>query len=285
MRASRSGGRHVLGLGVVMAGALSGCFVVTDLGRFNQTQGSNSKYYDLRFTVKGMDSHVAEYFELRIMDGQQNLRTRVVALPLGGRDATFNIPAAVAKAASGRGLKLQFYAEHNKTTKFDTAPPPGDHSWTLAVDDFLPKDTQGVVDTGADRMEIVFNHTAVFQGLDDIKSANSPAIVRFSNMGGFLDRRVQVRVADANSGVAAALFRQTKVSAPAFEARVDNTLDPGAGTRYTIEITADDGLGGGLVAWRFEKATDAAGLAFDFDPARSDAEKVKDADLKTVSPP
>ncbi|MBL8606590.1 MAG: hypothetical protein JNL38_04685 [Myxococcales bacterium] len=247
-------------LGLAFAAlSVGGCFAVTDLGRFERKQPTNPNFYDIEFTVNGMTSHVAEMFELRILDENGVVQTRVLGQPLGGPTAHFTIPAAVDKRQ--RGTKLAFFADHNLSKQFDLAPAPGDHSWTLALDGFKPDPLDDVI-------RVSFDHTTIFQTLDAPKDVGVTALVRVVNAGAIKGRRFQARIADASSRHVVGIYRVPEVKDPTFEAKVPGVIDSAQGTRYQVEITLDDGNGGGLQGFRLfgDSGANGSGLDVTFDP-------------------
>src|SRR4051812_49224207 len=88
--------RSLLLLGVLGGCAsMSGCFAITDLDRFETRATTSGNFTDVTFTVRGMTSHVAEFFEYRIIDANNTVQSRGIVMPLGDDHATITIPAAV----------------------------------------------------------------------------------------------------------------------------------------------------------------------------------------------
>ncbi len=248
--------------------ALSGCFLVTDVDRFQQAEPpapNNEKYFDLAFTIRGADSHVAETFELRVVDEQKNIIVLLRAVPLGGPEASFNLPASLPKTGK---LRLAFWADHNNSGAFDQTPLPFDHSWIVDLDAFKPKEpTDNVV-------RVVFDHNTQFVPVEG-REIGGVADISFTGMRDQIGRRAQVRISDANSKQLVGVLRVTKVTADAFRLKLPGIIDPGAGTRYSILVTLDDGTAaaGGLEGYKFEKASEINGLNVDFDPTKDQAKK------------
>ncbi|HQY62025.1 MAG: hypothetical protein IPF92_21335 [Myxococcales bacterium] len=249
--------------------AVPGCFLATDVDRFRETPPNTSKFFDLSFTITGADSHVDETFELRVVDRQKNIIAMLRASPLGGRDATFNLPSSLPKTG---GLRLVFWADHNNSGAFDQAPLPFDHSWFVDVDPFVPKDP------ASNLVKIEFEHNTAFVPVEG-KEIGGPAEVSFSGMRGQLGRRAQVSISDANSKQLVGVLRATKITQDAFTLRLPGIVDPGAGTRYSVLVTLDDGTpaAGGLEGYRFERASELAGLKLTFDPTKDQATKTTEA--------
>ena len=237
------------------------CVAVTDLGRFSTQGQTNPNFYDIEFAVHGMDSHVNEYFEARVVDATGVVQTRLVALPLGGDDEAFTMPAAIPVAQLST-LRLEFYADHNHDGVFDLAPVPSDHSWILPLSSFTP-DPDGTI-------RISFDHTTTFETLDADKSFGADALVHIVNAGGATGKRLQLRVADASSKHVVGLYRVPVLAEAAFDVRVKGIIDPAAGTRYQLEATLDDGTDQNVQGFRMEGTSGAGnGLEMSFDPTSS----------------
>lgn len=256
--------------------AVPGCFLATDVDRFREAPPvapNTSKFFDLSFTITGADSHVAETFELRVIDSQKNIIAMLRASPLGGPNATFNLPSSLPKTG---GLRLVFWADHNNTGAFDQTPLPFDHSWLVDVDPFVPKDP------ASNLVKIEFAHNSQFVPVEG-KEIGGPAEVTFSGMQGQLGKRAQVSISDANSRQLVGVLRATKVTQDTFTLRLPGIVDPGVDTRYSVLVTLDDGTpaAGGLEGYRFERKSALTGLKFTFDPTKDQASKTTEA----VSPP
>lgn len=262
-----------------LAALCTSCFAVTDLDRFGAAPASTSKFFDLSFTVRGMDSHVAETLEVRITDATQTIQTRAFVTPLGGSAKLITIPAAIPKQETG--LVLQFFADHNKTGVYDLSPEPRDHSWRLNVDDFKPKDP------GEAAMVVSFDHTPTFQDLDPVKVFGNPAIIKLSNLGGYQGKRLQVRIADATSTRTVGIYRVSKVETPNIDARLDGMIDSAAGSRYMVQVSADNGSddvstsekaaakAASLEGYELEATSGPSGLTVDFDPTRDQGKRLQ----------
>lgn len=238
--------------------SLSGCFLATDVDRFTEAKPNTSRFYDLDFTIRGADSHVNEMFELRVLDERKSILTVMRAAPLGGAQASFKLPSSLPK---DQKLRLIFWADHNASGKFDLTPEPFDHSWFVDVDPFKPQDPSDNV------VKIVYDHNSQFTPVEGNEVGN-PVEMSFTGLGGLTGKRVQARVSDANSKQLVAQYRITRVDKPELKVTMPKVIDPGAGTRYLVDVVLDDGQGGGLEGYRFERTSDATGLKVEFDPAR-----------------
>ncbi len=250
----------VIGLAV----QATSCFAVTDLSRFD-TRQLDTTNNDLRLSVRGMFSHVKEYFEVRIVDATNTIQSRAIITPLGGPDASVFIRGAV--PTLNGPFSLDFYADHDSSGGYDTDPAaPKDHAWRI------PLTQEMINDQGA--YVISFDHNTSFSFLSRPVPPNEigkPATVRLKNVGSLLGRRVEVRVADASSKRVVALYRIPVVVDPGAAGAVVMSV-PGMieeGVLYSIEVYTDDGQAGpgSAKSFRLESVSAAAGLDVELDPA------------------
>jgi hypothetical protein len=246
----------------VLALGATSCFAVTNLDRFSQSGGASGNFSDLKLSVRGMTSHVNEYFEYRVIDATGTIQSRGISLPLGGVDATLFAVGAVPKLNGP--FHLDFYADHDHNGVY--TPPTGDtfpdHGWRIDLKD--PND-QGVI-------EVSFDHNTSFANLIDPapKEFGTPSVVHLVNLGGLQGKRAEVRVFDASTKRTVALYRVPSIAAPTVDAKVPGMIEEDV--NYAIEVYTDDGNAPdarptGVVSYRFEKAADAKGLDATFDPA------------------
>jgi hypothetical protein len=257
---------------VALALACSACFVVTDLDRFDKRGQSSSNFNDLRFTTRGFTSHVNEYFEYRVVDAKNVIQSRGIVLPLGGPGTTIFARGAVPK--QNGPFRLDFFSDHDMKPGYtDTsAAMAGDHSWRIPLTDNLLNDDDAFV--------VSFDHNTSFNFLNDPeppKEFGKPAVVRLKNMGAFIGKRVEVRVADASSGRYVALFRVPAAAMDAFDATVPGMIE--LNTTYTVEVYTDDGAStpASVQAFRMDATGTATGLDVTFDPAGPGVTRVNDA--------
>ncbi len=265
---------------VLLAASTSSCFAVTDLGRFEKSPGSTGNFSDLTLTVRGMTSHVNEMFEYRIVDRDNILQSRGIILPLGGPDATMFVPGAVPK--QNGPFKLDFYADHDPTHNMhydrDQVAGTGDHSWRVFLDGSTDPPTPSSFDPNTGKYVVVFDHNTSFNLLTDPvppREIGTPATVRLSNMGGFLGKRLEVRIADSSSKRVVAFYRIPSLAAADPTITIPGMIDEGV--TYTVEVYTDDNAPtpGAVRAFRVEQLSGPAGLDVSFDPAK--ATEVHDA--------
>lgn len=252
-----------------LAVSSSSCFAVTNLDRFEQNGGGQaSNFNDLRLTVRGMTSHVNELFEYRIVDSTNTLQSRGQIRPLGGPAATLFAPGAVPK--QNGPFNLDFYADHDSTGGYDRDPVngTGDHSWRIPLTSDLLDDNGAFV--------ITFDHNTSFAVLTSPappREIGAPATIHLKNMGAFMGKRIEVRIADASSKRVVVLYRVPVLGAATYDVTVPGMIE--GGVSYTVELYTDDGANGSVRAFRIERDSGPLGLDVDFDPAA--APEVRDA--------
>lgn len=261
-------------LSVALAALSTSCFAVTDLDRFEKAEGTSSNFSDLRFTVRGMKSHVNELFEYRVIDASNVVQSRGFVVPLGGEEASLFVKGAVPK--QNGPFHLDFYADHDGVPGYDVAPKPnGDHAWRLPLEDGMRSEDGTFV--------IAFDHNTSFSYLNDPtppREIGKPFTARLQSLGGFQGKRVEVRVSDASSGRVVALYRVPSVKTPEVTLSVPGMIEQGVS--YRVEVYTDDGLGtrASIQAFRIERDAQEGGLDVAIDLASPDVPRVGD-----VTPP
>ncbi|MBX3208778.1 MAG: hypothetical protein KF764_27345 [Labilithrix sp.] len=246
----------------VAAGALSSaCFVVTDLGRFEQAEPlAPSNFSDLRVTVRGMTSHVNERFEYRVVDSSNVIQSRGFIIPLGGPAASFFVQGAVPK--QNGPFRFDFYADHDNSGAYDPRPDTFlDHAWRLSLDDAMRDENGAYV--------VVFDHNQSFTNLNTPNPATEfgkPVTIHMKGMGPFAGKRVEVRVGDASTRRVVGMFRVPTLTDAEFDVLVPGMIE--TGVTYTVEVYTDDGKGGGVRAFRFEQLATEPGLEATFNGDR-----------------
>lgn len=253
-----------------LAASTSSCFAVADLDRFEKKSDQATNFNGLNLTVRGMTSHVNELFEYRVVDSTNTLQSRGFIVPLGGVGASMFAPGAVPK--QNGPFTLDFYADHDFSGGYHRDPVlgTGDHSWRLPL-------TPDLLDDNGDFV-VVFDHNTSFFVITNPtppREIGLPATVRLGNMGDFVGKRVEVRIADANSKRVVALYR-----VPELKTASQNFTIPGmieAGVTYSVEVYTDNGASPpiGVRAFRINRDATPTGLELDFNPAS--APQVDDA--------
>lgn len=254
-----------------LALSTSSCFAVTDLDRFESTTAPTGNFENLKLTVRGMTSHVNEMFEYRIVDATNTLQSRGIIVPLGGPDASMFATGAVPK--QNGPFTLDFYADHDNSGGYNRDPDnqTGDHSWRIPLTPDLLDDTGTYV--------IVFDHNTSFSVLTSPappREIGMPARIRLVNMGPFVGKRVEVRIADASSKRVVAFYRIPSLGGPTIPITIPGMIE--GGVTYTVEVYTDDNDAaspGSVKAFRIEGQSSATGLDVTFDAAT--APEVSDA--------
>lgn len=243
-----------------LAVCASSCFAVTDLDRFETKAGATGNFRDLRLTVRGMTSHVAEMFEYRVVDTNNTIQSRGFIIPLGGPEATLFVPQAV---PVGEGFKLDFYADHDNSGAYNDGSVPGskDHAWRLTLD--KPNDDGAFV--------IDFQHNQVFSFLavpEPARTFGTDAKIRLVNAGPLVGKRVEVRVSDSETKHIVGLYRVPVL--PDITKPLDITIAGmiEEGVTYDLSVYTDDGkaTAGTIKSFRIGKVPAKGGLTIDFDP-------------------
>ncbi len=242
---------------IAVSVGLSSCFAVTNLDRFHENEAINSNFVDLKFTMRGMTSHVTEYVEYRVVDGTGTLQSRGIIVPLGGPDATLFAPGAIPKANGP--FRLDFFADHDMSGGYDnTEAEIRDHAWRLMLHPEEADDNN--------MLDVQFDHNTSFNYLNDPvppKEYGKPATVKFADMAGF--KRVELRVSDSSAKRTVALYRVPQVPVGPFDMTVPGMIE--AGVPYDIDVYTDDGNGGNVKAFRLQASGTVDGLTTNFDPA------------------
>lgn len=254
-----------------LALSTSSCFAVTNLDRFEGSTVPTGNFENLKLTVRGMTSHVNEMFEYRIVDVTNTLQSRGIIVPLGGPDASMFATGAVPK--QNGPFTLDFYADHDNSGNYNRDPEnqTGDHSWRIPLTPDLLDETGTYV--------IVFDHNTSFSVLTSPAppiEVGMPARINLVNMGAFIGKRVEVRVADASSKRVVAFYRIPTIGGATLGITIPGMIE--GGVTYTVEVYTDDNNAaapGSVKAFRIEGKSTAAGLDVQFDPAT--APQVSDA--------
>ncbi len=214
---------------------LSACFAVTDLDRFEKAAALSGNFSNLKVTVRGMTSHVAEKFEYRVIDADNVIQSRGFIIPLGGPGASFNVSNAVPKAKPP--FRLDFFADHDLNGKYEFSLRPDgtplDHAWRLNLDDAVLNDQGTYV--------ISFDHNTSFSNLVNPvppTEFGKPFTLHLKGMGSFKGKRIQVRVADSSVGRIVAMYRIPGIQKDEEDATVPGMIE--SGVPYSIEVYTDD---------------------------------------------
>lgn len=244
--------KRLLGLACLLG--LPACFAVTDLDRFEEPVSSgNGNYVDLQASWSGFENHKNEYVEFRILDASNLIQTRGIFEPLGSPNVGFFVPMGVPK--QGGPFRLEIWADHDKTPGYSfrqgVSTTETDHSWIIPL--ASDKNPTGV------RYVVNFQHNYAFDDLSTrpANQVGQPVKVTLTDMSAFLGQRIQLRVADANSGHTVAFYR-----IPALEKEVVLEVEGmvEGGSRYAASLYLDDGNGGNVRGFTQTLEAGEAGL-------------------------
>lgn len=256
--------------------ALSGCYAVADLERFNQEkasagdagaagasgqageagaagaagasgEGQTKPYRDLSFRLQNMKPHMGHRFEYRVVTDENFLVSVGIVAPLGDGSHASHVPGDVLlyvpNAVPRQGkVHLDFFADLNKSGDYDGVGEikTQDHAWRI---DSLnePDPAHGVV--SGDVVEAFYSHDTNFTDIASFNGEPSPrlagldATVRLSGMGSEIGHLVEVRLVERANARVVGLYRLTELMASSDECVFRGVVDPGVD--YDIEVYAD----------------------------------------------
>ncbi len=229
----------------------SSCFLVTDLGRFEEDNTpvvTANDFNDLRISLRGMSAHAASPFEYRVVDNANTIQSLGVIQPLGNSETSIIAKRAVPKANGP--FHVDLYVNNG------TTPGPG---WRVNLDEAMRQST-GLFTISVDETTPTADVNAPSPPLAP-KASGKAALVRLMNMKPYENLRVEVRIADATAHTVG-LYRIPKLPAgtETVDATVPHVIAASAG--YEVEVYADDGKAspGTIAAFRFGANASASGL-------------------------
>lgn len=237
---------------------LSSCFEVTNLDRFTQPAALvQGNYNDLSVAWRGMNAHVNQYVEFRVIDNSNVIQSRGIFDPLGAVDVSFLVPSAVPKLNGP--FRFDFWADNDENGVYDLDPAGADkdHSWRLPLDSSLLNDNAQYV--------ISFDHNFSFTDVSTPKPVEigKPATLHITAVGAFANRRFEMRVADASSGHVVALYRVGSLTKATYDLVVPGMIE--SGSAYTVSLYTDDGNLGAVRAFTLPATATDTGLELSFD--------------------
>jgi hypothetical protein len=194
-----------------------GCTASLELDRFRRDEArvvdaTNITYFDLRFSAKNMQSHIGEYFELRLVDKGNAVQGKAVYVDVVRPDFSISLPKLIGKVNAP--YRIDFWADHNQTNRYDGVEGSineKDHAWRRVLADPLPEDVRLV----NGRYEFSFLHDTAFVDVftdlagNKISGADTllPLKITIAGAGAYIDKMVELRVTDKGSGRLVALHR------------------------------------------------------------------------------
>lgn len=241
--------------GIALLLALSSCFEVTNLDRFTQPAALvQGNYTDLKVAWRGMDAHVNQYVEYRVIDSANVIQSRGIFKPLGGVDVSFFVPGAVPK--QNGPFRFDFWADTDENGVYDLDALKADHSWRLPIDASMLDDDGEYV--------ISFDHNFSFTDLNAPApiEIGKAATLHIADLGTFQGKRFEMRVADASSGHVVAFYRVASLVNPTYDLVVPGMIE--AGSAYAISLYTDDGSAGSVRAFSIAATASDTGLEATF---------------------
>lgn len=261
--------------GVVIA--TPSCTASLELDRFRTSeapiQAIEVNYFDVSFTAKGMQSHINEYLEIRVVDKSNRIAAKAVYNDIFGPDFAVYMASVVPKANAP--YRLDFWADHNLSSRYDGIEGginDKDHAWRRELKEPLPDDMRLV----GSRYELLFIHDTAFVDIAtdvegkkvSIEDELLPFELGIVGAGAYAGKMLETRVVDKAAGRLVGLYRQGRAK-ETFKARVAGVLDEE--TQYEISTYVDlDGSGGyseGDPSWKQERLSNETGIALELNTA------------------
>jgi hypothetical protein len=244
-RALGRGARLVV-LGLALASA--SCTASLELDRFRVEEDAihsaapmNVNYFDVRFSAKNMQSHLNEYFEVRVVDRMNGVQAKAIYNDVVGPDFSFYLARVIPKVNAP--YRLDFWADHNVSSRYDGIVGginEKDHAWRRVLADPLPEDMR-LVET---RYELDFLHDTafvdIFTDLDGNKISGDdtllPCDLSVTGAGAYLGKMVELRVVDKASSRLVGFYREGRAR-DSFRALITGILDEQ--TQYEVAAYVD----------------------------------------------
>jgi hypothetical protein len=260
-------------LALLVALANVSCTASLELDRFRSQEAPaqsaapiNVNYLDVRFAAKNMQSHINEYFEVRLVDRANSVQAKAIYNDVVGPDFNLYLARVVPKANAP--YRLDYWADHNTSARYDGIQGginEKDHAWRRVLSDPLPEDMRLV----GSRYELEFLHDTAFvdiftdldgnpiSGQDTLLPCD--VIVVASN---YIGKMMEMRVVEKASGRLVGLYRQGRAK-DTFRALIPGVLDEE--TQYELSAYVDVNESGnydpGDPSWRLDFTSNDAGGA------------------------
>jgi len=273
---------------VLFSPLLTGCYLVTNLDRFNEQEAAAAKpvnaYRDMKFVMNKMKYHAANYFQYRVVNDDNVTLTSGTLDPVGATTgAPVIIYVAGAVPRSGK-CRLDFYADTNNSRNYDgigDVKEHKDHAWRIApLND--PDPAYGAL--SGETLVFTFTHDFNFTDInltpdgqaDPSKTTGFDVTIQLNGTASLAGKLLEARVVDQDSGRVTGLYRFPQMSGPPVTAKLAGVVESGVG--YAVEVYADangdgvfqpTGVPGGDGGWRVPfTATDAgASVTLDLESA------------------
>ncbi len=245
---------------------LSSCFVVTDLGRFEEDNTpilTPDDFSDLKVNVRNMSPHVTTAFEFRVVDATNAVQARGILQPLGTADTSILAQRAVPRRNTP--YHVDFF-------------PAGGAGWRVSLDEAMRQST-GSFSISVDGNDATTNVNAPSVPAEPGK----PATIHLVNLGpapgvsGYVGRRFEVRIAEESTLHVVGIFRVPTLEEgrDAFDAVIPGVIAPA--TNYRIDVYTDNGSGAEIAAFRFNQTSSELSLEATWDARSPSIRAVGDA--------
>ncbi|HSO35234.1 MAG TPA: hypothetical protein VLT33_22050 [Labilithrix sp.] len=262
---------QVLTLALAPVGA-SACTASLSLDRFTKddapltTDTSTIKYFDVQFNAKNMQSHIAEYFEIRVVDKDNAVQMKAVYSNVTKPDFSLYMSRIVPKTKAP--YRLDFWADHNNSLKYDGIVGginDKDHAWRRVLADPLPEDVR----LAGKLYTVDFIHDTAFVDIATDLLGNPistddvllPLNLKIVGAGAYVGKMMEVRVVDAGAGRLLALHREGSAS-DTYTARVLGVIDDTSPYEVSVyvDVNGDEKFNAGEPSWKLNLTSDKNGL-------------------------
>jgi hypothetical protein len=266
---------HVVG--VALLPLLASCTASLELDRFKQDTAplapdtSTIKYFDVQFNAKNMQSHINEYFEVRLVDKDNAVQMKAVYSGVTRPDFSLFLAKVVPRTKAP--YRIDFWADHNNSFKYDGiigGINDKDHAWRRVLADPLPEDVRLV----ANRYSLDFIHDTAFVDIATDLQGNPisgddvllPLDLKILGAGAYVGKMIEVRVVDTGAGRLVALQRQGQAK-ETYNARVLGVIDDTSPYEVSVYVDANDNekFDPGEPSWKLALTSDKNGLVSQLD--------------------
>lgn len=270
---------RLLALTLMPIGAVA-CTASLSLDRFKQddaplnTDTSTIKYFDVQFTAKNMQSHIAEYFEIRLVDKDNAVQMKAVYSGVVRPDFSLFMSHVVPKTKAPQ--RLDFWADHNHNGRFDGIVGginDKDHAWRRVLATPFPEDVRLTGST----YTLDFIHDTAFVDIftdlqgNTISGADVLLPLNFSitGAGAYVGKTMEVRVVDTGAGRLVALHREGR-AAETYVAKVLGVVDDTSPYEVSVyvDMNDDEKFNAGEPSWKVNVTSDKTGLTSTLDVSK-----------------
>lgn len=270
MRLSKLFGVVLLPLGA------TACEASLNLDRFHTDQSAvtgdpSAHFYDFNYVATEMQSHIGEYFEIRVVDKDNVVQMKAVYQGVTLPDFSIYLAKSIPK--TNPPYRIDYWADHNDSLKYDGIVGginDKDHAWRRVLQDPLPPD----VTLKGDVYELDFIHDTNFTDIATDLNGNPisfddvllPLDIKVTNADAYAGKQIEVRVVDPSSGRLLAFHRQGVVTAT-YDARVTGVVDDTSPYQVSafVDLNGDDKYSSDEPSWQVNLTSDKTGLVSTLD--------------------